>query len=99
MFKSSRQKYDRKRLQRSHSEHQQVIVQVGQTRSRNFTLFYTFSMSGHRIPNLPPSQSCAIYSSSKHALTVISEGLRRELVSKNADIKVTVIIRRPDQCQ
>lgn len=44
------------------------------------------SLSGHR---LLPVDGHSMYSASKHAITVLSDALRRELVNKKSKIKVT----------
>nr|CAD7198837.1 unnamed protein product [Timema douglasi] len=45
------------------------------------------SIAGHYIIDVP---SVHFYSGSKHAVTVLTEGLRRELVKINSHIRVTV---------
>nr|CAD7453794.1 unnamed protein product [Timema tahoe] len=44
------------------------------------------SVAGHYIPNV---LNIHLYSASKHAVTVLTEGLRRELVALNSHIRVT----------
>ncbi|CAG2061588.1 unnamed protein product [Timema podura] len=46
------------------------------------------SVAGHYIPN---ALNIHIYSASKHAVTVLTEGLRRELVALNSHIRVTSV--------
>nr|CAD7410970.1 unnamed protein product [Timema poppensis] len=45
------------------------------------------SIAGHSILNLP----LHFYTASKHAVTVLTEGLRRELVALNSHIRVTSV--------
>ncbi|KAJ9585018.1 hypothetical protein L9F63_020628 [Diploptera punctata] len=47
------------------------------------------SMAGHSVPESP--LLAYMYSVSKHAVTVLAEGLRRELRSKNSKIRVTSV--------
>lgn len=54
--------------------------------------FYAFSILGQYIPGAYTMVN--LYVSSKHALRVISEGLRRELALTNSNIKVSVRSRR-----
>nr|CAD7198835.1 unnamed protein product [Timema douglasi] len=44
------------------------------------------SITGHYIPNI---LNIHLYSATKHAVTVLTEGLRRELVALNSHIRVT----------
>nr|CAD7423473.1 unnamed protein product [Timema monikensis] len=46
------------------------------------------SVAGHYIPNI---LNIHLYSATKHAVTVLTEGLRRELVALNSHIRVTSI--------
>ncbi|KAJ9585028.1 hypothetical protein L9F63_020638 [Diploptera punctata] len=43
------------------------------------------SVAGH----VPPGDAAVIYFASKHAVTVLTEGLRRELIKQNSKIRVT----------
>lgn len=47
------------------------------------------SIFGHTLP--PIEFGCIMYSATKHAITVLTEGLRRELVKSNSKIRVTSI--------
>jgi len=44
------------------------------------------SMAGHRLP----SKEVTFYSATKHAVTALTEGLRRELVEAKSHIRVSV---------
>ncbi|PSN43222.1 hypothetical protein C0J52_17259 [Blattella germanica] len=48
------------------------------------------SIAGHTMPNT--SLAVHMYGASKHAVTVLTEGLRRELVNQKSKIRVTVSI-------
>ena len=47
------------------------------------------SVAGHKIVPIPNTY---MYSASKHAVTVLTEGLRKELQEQNSNIRVTVSI-------
>lgn len=47
-----------------------------------------FSISGHSLSR--SSAMCYMYGATKHAVTALTEGLRRELVKNNSKIRVTV---------
>jgi NADP-dependent 3-hydroxy acid dehydrogenase YdfG len=51
-------------------------------------LYATFSISGQYVIQYPGMYA---YSASKHAVTVMTEGLRRELRDLKTNIRVTVI--------
>ncbi|KAJ9585029.1 hypothetical protein L9F63_020639, partial [Diploptera punctata] len=46
------------------------------------------SIAGHR---LPPSNRSVMYHATKNAVTVLAEGLRRELIKNNSKIKITSV--------
>lgn len=48
---------------------------------------YFCSIAGHAMPDFP---GCAVYVASKHAVTVLTEYLRKELASAESKIRVTV---------
>nr|CAD7268585.1 unnamed protein product [Timema shepardi] len=52
------------------------------------TFYHLCSVAGHRLGN---HNGVAPYSASKHAVTVLTEGLRRELVQLGSKIRVTSI--------
>jgi len=45
-------------------------------------------MAGHRLP----MKELGFYSATKHAVTALTEGLRRELVETNSHIRVSVTL-------
>jgi short-subunit dehydrogenase len=47
----------------------------------------TFSIAGHYDVSAPGFH---MYSASKHAVTALTEGLRKELVNRHSNIRVTV---------
>ncbi|KAJ9585017.1 hypothetical protein L9F63_020627, partial [Diploptera punctata] len=47
------------------------------------------SAVGHSLPNFP--NMTYMYAASKHAVTVLAEGLRRELLSQNSKIRITSV--------
>ncbi|KAK7601685.1 hypothetical protein V9T40_009126 [Parthenolecanium corni] len=49
------------------------------------------SINGHYIRNRPEISETMIYAASKHAVTVLTEGLRQEMVKRNIKIKFTSI--------
>ncbi|PNF16602.1 Dehydrogenase/reductase SDR family member 11 [Cryptotermes secundus] len=51
-------------------------------------IIHISSIAGHTIPLFPGIE---MYSASKHAVTALTEGLRRELVKQKSKIRVTVI--------
>uniref|UniRef100_A0A0K8WM18 Dehydrogenase/reductase SDR family member 11 n=1 Tax=Bactrocera latifrons TaxID=174628 RepID=A0A0K8WM18_BACLA len=53
-------------------------------------IFLINSISGHGIPNIP-NMSPNIYPPSKHAVTVMTEIYRQELLNNNTKIKITSI--------
>uniref|UniRef100_A0A0K8UIC6 Dehydrogenase/reductase SDR family member 11 n=1 Tax=Bactrocera latifrons TaxID=174628 RepID=A0A0K8UIC6_BACLA len=53
-------------------------------------IFLINSVAGHMIPNIP-NVSLNIYSPSKHAVTVMTEIYRQELLNNNTKIKITSI--------
>jgi NADP-dependent 3-hydroxy acid dehydrogenase YdfG len=52
-----------------------------------YLVFSTHSILGHEL-----KQNYAMYSATKHAVTALTEGLRRELVKLKSKIRVTVSI-------
>ena len=49
------------------------------------------SMTGHRVPTLKPRGSNVFfYSATKHAVTALTEGVRRELRAMDSKVRVTV---------
>jgi NAD(P)-dependent dehydrogenase (short-subunit alcohol dehydrogenase family) len=48
------------------------------------------SIAGHSIPHL--DMVVHMYCASKHAVTALTEGLRRELVKQNSKIRVSVSV-------
>ena len=50
-----------------------------------------FSVAGHKMPRT--IFPIYMYAASKHAVTILTEGLRRELAEQNSNIRVTVSIR------
>jgi NAD(P)-dependent dehydrogenase (short-subunit alcohol dehydrogenase family) len=53
-----------------------------------YLLFSTRSVLGHDVPK----QHYAMYSAAKHAVTALTESIRRELVRLQSKIRVTVSI-------
>jgi NAD(P)-dependent dehydrogenase (short-subunit alcohol dehydrogenase family) len=47
-----------------------------------------FSISGHQLPQ--NASMMHMYGATKHAVTALTEGLRRELVKDNSKTRVTV---------
>jgi short-subunit dehydrogenase len=54
-------------------------------------VFCTHSVAGH----VPPGDSVAMYFATKHAVTALTEGLRREIIKLKSKIRVTVSTVRP----
>ena len=54
-------------------------------------IHFVFSIAGHNLPSIERVQSTG-YMASKHAVTVLTDGLRKELVSLKSKIRVTVNI-------
>ena len=52
---------------------------------------FVHSISGHRIYS-SPTENTLFYSVTKHAVTALIEGIRRELVAMKSNIRVTVSI-------
>jgi NADP-dependent 3-hydroxy acid dehydrogenase YdfG len=50
-----------------------------------------FSISGHSLPQ--NAAMTYMYGATKHAVTALTEGLRRELVKNNSKIRVTVSVK------
>jgi short-subunit dehydrogenase len=51
-----------------------------------------FSIAGHYDVSAPGFH---MYSATKHAVTALTEGLRKELVSQHSNIRVTVSVVPP----
>jgi NAD(P)-dependent dehydrogenase (short-subunit alcohol dehydrogenase family) len=51
-------------------------------------MFGLFSIAGHGLPQ--SSNMLHMYAATKHAVTALTEGLRRELVKESSRIRVTV---------
>lgn len=48
-------------------------------------------MAGHFVPNVPlPEPMLNVYPATKHAVTALTETLRKELIRVNSKIKVSV---------
>ena len=67
-----------------------LFVCLSLTASTVTLLCCSLSMSGHRIPSTPGTS--VMYCASKHALTAINEGIRRELREMKSNVKITVSI-------